>query len=158
MESTIPAVGIQGTRGQQDSTNAPLRDLDMGAFIKLMVTELQNQDPLNPMENSEILTQISQIREIEASDKMTKTLNDILTSQDAVLLGQSLSNAGNLIGKKVTGEVESRIVNEDGEDEMKVEVVTGIVDKISLTAGQPVVHIGEKRFPLAKVTEVRPGE
>jgi flagellar basal-body rod modification protein FlgD len=157
MQSTIPTVGVQGTQGQQDGTNAPLRDLDMGEFIKLMVTELQNQDPLNPMENSEILTQISQIREIEASDKMTKTLNDILTSQDAVLLGQSLSNAGNLIGKKVTGEIETRIENEDGEDEVKVEQVTGVVDKISILEGQPVVHIGEKKFPLAKVTEVRPG-
>jgi flagellar basal-body rod modification protein FlgD len=157
MQSTIPSVGVRGTQGQQDGTNAPLRDLDMGEFIKLMVTELQNQDPLNPMENSEILTQISQIREIEASDKMTKTLNNILTSQDAVLLGQSLSNAGNLIGKKVTGEIETRIENENGEDEVKVEQVTGVVDKISISAGQPVVHIGEKKFPLAKVTEVRPG-
>lgn len=150
MESTIPTVGIQGTRGQQDGTNAPLRDLDMGEFIKLMVTELQNQDPLNPMENSEILTQISQIREIEASDKMSKTLNTLLGSQDAVLLGQSLSNAGGLIGKKVTGQVETKT-----DDGVQVENVTGVVDRVSLESNKPVIHIGDKKFPLDKVLDVR---
>ncbi len=153
--ATTPTVGIQGARGQQDGTNQPLRDLDMGEFIKLMVTELQNQDPLNPMENSEILTQISQIREIQASDNMSATLNKLLESQDAVLLGQSLTNASGMIGKKVTGTVETKIENDNGESEVKVEQVTGIVDRVSIDAGKPILHIGEKKFPLAKLLEVK---
>lgn len=151
MESTIPAVSVQGTRGQQDGTNQPLRDLDMGEFIKLMVTELQNQDPLNPMENSEILTQISQIREIEASDRMTKTLDALRSSQDAVLLGQSLANAGGLIGKNVTGQVSTRT-----EDGVQIENVTGVIDRVSLEAGKPILHIGDKQFGLDKILDVRP--
>jgi flagellar basal-body rod modification protein FlgD len=150
MESTIPTVGVQGTRGQQDSTNEPLRGLDMGQFIKLMVTELQNQDPLNPMENSEILTQISQIREIEASDRMTKTLESLRTSQDAVLLGQGLATAGGLIGKTVTGQASTQT-----DAGVSVENVTGVVDRVSLDGGKPLIHIGEKKFPLSKVLDVR---
>ncbi len=150
MESTIPTVGIQGTRGQQDGTNQPLRDLDMGEFIKLMVTELQNQDPLNPMENSEILSQISQIREIEASERMTKTLDALRTSQDAVLLGQSLANAGGLIGKNVTGQSSTKT-----EDGVQVENVTGVVDRVTLEVGKPFLHIGDKKFGLDKILDVR---
>lgn len=150
MESTVPTVGIQGTRGQQDGSNQPLRDLDMGEFIKLMVTELQNQDPLNPMENSEILTQISQIREIEASEKMSKTLEALQSSQNAVLLGQSLANAGALIGRTVTGQVEART-----EDGVQVENVTGVVDRVSLDAGKPILHVGDKKFALDKILDVR---
>jgi flagellar basal-body rod modification protein FlgD len=151
MESTVSTVGIQGTRGQQDGTNQPLRDLDMGEFIKLMITELQNQDPLNPMENGEILTQISQIREIEASERMTQTLNSLRASQDAVLLGQSLASASGLIGKRVTGQVETQTA-----EGVQVENVTGVVDRISLDSGKPSLHVGEKKFGLDKILDVRP--
>ena len=37
-----------------------------------MITELQNQDPLNPLDNKDMLAQISQIREVGATDKLTK--------------------------------------------------------------------------------------
>ena len=145
--------GIQGTQGQQTGdANQPLRELDLSAFIKLMVTELQNQDPLNPMENSEILQQISQIREIESSDKLTGTLDKVLASQDSVLLGQNLTNASALIGKKVTGNVES--TGADGEP--RTEPITGVVDRVSLKDGAAKVHIGDMSFPLKNVVDVWP--
>ena len=78
----------------QGGSNDALRDLDMDEFLKLMITELQNQDPLNPFENNEILQQISQIREIGATGKLTETL-------DAVLLGQNLTSATSMIGKTI---------------------------------------------------------
>src|SRR6476619_6266517 len=81
---------------KNQGANDALRGLDMDQFLKLMIAELQNQDPLKPMENSEILQQISQIRDIGATDKMTSTL-------DAVLLEQNLSAASAMIGKQIHG-------------------------------------------------------
>ena len=50
----------------------------MNTFLKLMITELQQQDPLNPMDNKDMLNQIAQIRAVGASDQLTKTLNSVL--------------------------------------------------------------------------------
>ena len=69
-------------------------DVGMGDFIKLMIVELQNQDPLNPMDNAQMLAQIGQIREIASNDKLSSTL-------DSLRLSQGISMASGLIGQKV---------------------------------------------------------
>src|SRR5687767_16024523 len=95
------------------SNNDALRDLDMSEFLKLMISELQNQDPLNPLENAEILQQISQIREIGATGRLTETL-------EAVLLGQNLTSATSMIGKTVEALADD------------ASTVKGVVDKVTV--------------------------
>jgi flagellar basal-body rod modification protein FlgD len=119
-----------------DRNNA-LRDLDMDQFLQLMITELQNQDPLNPMENTEILQQISQIREIGATGRLTETL-------DAVLLGQNLTSATSMIGKRI----------EALSDDAKT--IKGIVDRVTVTDGEPRLHIGDMAIRLKNVKDVLP--
>ena len=51
---------------------ADWKDTNLDDFLKLMIAELQNQDPLDPMENSEMLQQLSQMRSIGATDKLTE--------------------------------------------------------------------------------------
>lgn len=69
-------------------------ELDVNDFLQLMITELSNQDPLNPMDNEELVAQINQIREIGATDRLTDTL-------EAVLTGSNLTAASSMIGKQV---------------------------------------------------------
>ncbi len=118
---------IQPTGSQQSSQgsnpNTPLRGLDMDHFLTLMITELQNQDPLNPMENAEILQQISQIREIEATSRLQETL-------ESVLLGQNLSNASSLLDKRITA------LTDAGEQ------VQGKVDRVSVADNKVKVSVG----------------
>ena len=121
----------------QPNNNDALRDLDMDEFLNLMITELQNQDPLNPLENAEILQQISQIREIGATARLTETL-------DAVLLGQNLTSASGMIGKTV----------EALSDDAKT--VKGVVDKVTVTDGEPRLHIGDQAVRLKNVKEIVP--
>jgi flagellar hook assembly protein FlgD len=113
----------------------------MEDFLKLMIAELQNQDPLNPMDNSELVGQISQMRTITATDKMTETL-------DSVLLGQNISSATNLIGAEIDA---------ISDDQQKV---TGIVERVSVADGQPKLHLDLN--PKANVTseegEIEAGE
>ena len=73
-----------------------IESLDLTVFLELMLQELQNQDPLDPMDNGELLQQLNQIREISASDKLADTL-------DAVLVGQNVATATSLIGTEVEG-------------------------------------------------------
>jgi flagellar basal-body rod modification protein FlgD len=120
--------------GAQDRNDA-LRDLDMDQFLQLMITELQNQDPLNPLENAEILQQISQIREIGATGRLTETL-------ESVLLGQNLTSATSMIGKTV------KALSDDAKE------VSGLVDRVSVTDGETRLHIGDKAIRLKNVREV----
>jgi flagellar hook assembly protein FlgD len=105
----------------KSSTDA-INDIDLSTFLTLMIKELQNQDPLNPLENKDMLAQISQIREVGATDKLTETL-------DSVLLGQNISSATNLIGQEVDALTE------------KGEQVTGVVDRIAIDKGLPKLHV-----------------
>jgi flagellar basal-body rod modification protein FlgD len=143
MVSPATALGVQGQQGQQaPGPNDALRGLDLDEFLKLMITELQNQDPLNPMENSEILQQISQIREIEATGKLTSTL-------DAVLLGQTLTSASGLIGKHVKSVVE---------DAGATTEIEGTVERVTLTDNTPMLHVGRFSFPLTQIKEINVAE
>src|SRR6478672_7967044 len=58
-----------------------LDNLDLDQFLKLMVTELMNQDPLNPMDNTQLVQQMGELRSIAASDQLTTTLQAVQTQQ-----------------------------------------------------------------------------
>ena len=119
---TTSSSASQSSTSSASSASDALNNIDLGTFLTLMIKELQNQDPLNPMDNSQILTQLSQIRSIGASDKLTQTLN-------SVLLGQNISSATNLIGAQVTALSDTN------------ESVTGVVDRVSIDNGTPKLHI-----------------
>ena len=104
------------------SANASLNNLDVDSFLKIMIAELQHQDPLNPMDSSQMLSQIGEMRQITASDKLTSTLN-------SVLLGQNIASSTNLIGANITG------ISDDSQK------VTGSVGSVSIDGGTPKLHI-----------------
>src|SRR3954449_4819847 len=87
---------ITGGKSTGSSSNVhDLKDLDINQFLQLMVSELTHQDPLNPMDNTQLVQQIGELRSIAASDQLTTTLQSLQTQQ-------SLTTAASLIGKQVT--------------------------------------------------------
>src|SRR5262245_30550977 len=119
----IPSLlNTRATSQDQSNNFDTLNDLDLDAFLKLLITEMQNQDPLNPMDNSEMLAQINQLREIGSTDKLTSTL-------DSVLLGQNISSSTNLIGKDV------KAVSDDNQS------VSGTVTRVSIEDGKPKLEL-----------------
>jgi flagellar basal-body rod modification protein FlgD len=143
--SQIPATGSTGaTNANGQSKSNDLRDVDIDQFLQLLIAQLQNQDPLSPMDNSEMLQQIGQIREISATNKLSDTL-------DSVLLGQNLSTASSLIGKEVFA------LTDDSVD------VRGKVERVSVeTSGKDGetrtlrVHVGDQSISLKNIREIIP--
>lgn len=127
------------TETSSATTTDRLSEMDMSVFLELMITELQNQDPLNPMENSEMLNQIGQIREISSNDKLSETL-------ESVLMGNDLMTASGLIGKQIKG------LNSDAE------YVTGTVDKVTVADDAITLTVGEDTVDLSNVSEILPAE
>lgn len=124
--------------GQSTANNA-WNDVSLESFIKLLVVELQHQDPLDPMNNQEILEQMSQIREIESNQRLTDTL-------ESVMLGQTISTAAALLGRTVSA------LSDDAE------WIKGEVEKISIEDGIPKLHIGSDTVDLKNVSEILPQE
>jgi flagellar basal-body rod modification protein FlgD len=74
----------------------PKGQLKSDDFIKLLITQLQNQDPTQPMKNEELLQQVSQIGSLQSQQQLTSSL------QDMVMQNQ-LAAASGMIGKSVQG-------------------------------------------------------
>ncbi len=138
--ATAP-VTTNSSSSSTDATAAALSNslgnLNVNDFLKMLLAELQNQDPLSPMDSTTMLTQISQISQVGSTQSLTNTLQ-------SVLLGQSLGNATSLIGKTVTG------LADDGTN------VTGQVDKVSISNNEPVLNIGDASIQLTNVQAVLP--
>ncbi|MDO8346536.1 MAG: flagellar hook assembly protein FlgD [Rugosibacter sp.] len=71
-------------------------------FLKLLTTQLKNQDPLNPMDNAQMTSQLAQISTVDGIEKLNATLQKLLSSstdsetlQAAALVGRQVIVAGN---------------------------------------------------------------
>ena len=142
--SQVNNVNSSSSTNSSVGSSKSLQNMDMDQFLKLMIAELQNQDPLNPMENSEMIQQLGEMRSITATDSLTKTL-------DAVLLGQNLTTASGLIGKEVSA------LTDAGDS------VSGQVDRVSVAseAGKTAVvkvHIGSTSVSLNNIREILPAD
>lgn len=145
--SQIPSTGSTGNSNAANAGKTKgndLRDVEVGQFLDLMIAELQNQDPLNPMDNAAMIEQIGQLREISSTTQLTETL-------ESVLLGQNLSTASSLIGKQV------KALTDTAED------ITGKVDRVSVETGGKdnsertlKIHIGQNKIDLKNIREIVP--
>ncbi|WP_088140117.1 flagellar hook capping FlgD N-terminal domain-containing protein [Achromobacter xylosoxidans] len=86
-------LGLAQTGANGSSTAQGLQD----QFLKLLVTQLQNQDPLNPMQNAELTSQLAQISTVEG---ITNLKNTMLAISGQIDVSQSM-NAVAMIGKGV---------------------------------------------------------
>lgn len=66
-------------------------------FMKLLVEQMKNQDPLNPMDNAQVTSQMAQLSTVTGIDKLNKTLESLISSVQA---GQSYQ-ASSMIGHNV---------------------------------------------------------
>jgi len=91
-------VAAVGSTGQSTAGTRIATSLKPEDFFKLLIAELQNQDPFEPMDNAKMVQQIASIREIELSSSLADALKSVTTQQ-------RFAAAASLIGKYVVGEV-----------------------------------------------------
>jgi flagellar basal-body rod modification protein FlgD len=133
---------LTDTTSSSGQAGGGLQDLDINQFLKLMVTELTNQDPLNPMDNTQLVEQLGQLRSIAASDQLTSTLKTLGT-------GQSLTTASSLIGKTV-----SALTTDNQNITGTVDSVTVDVDANDSTKRTYTLHVNGQSVDLDNVREV----
>jgi flagellar basal-body rod modification protein FlgD len=70
-------------------------------FLRLLVAQLEHQDPLNPMENSDFTAQLAQFSMLEQIESMNKNLRSMVDAQQALNGLQTKMQASSLVGKEV---------------------------------------------------------
>lgn len=106
-------------------------------FLKLLIGQLQHQDPLNPGDPTQQMTQMTQFSILEQITNLAK-------SQEATAANDYDGQAIALIGRTVT------YTKEDGSS------ATGVVEQVTFTSGGPALTIdGERGIPPVVVTGVR---
>ena len=119
-----------------------LNDVDLNDFLKLMLTELQNQDPLNPTDNAALLQQVGQLRSISSNDQLVTTLKGFSNTQE-------LTTASSLIGKTVKG-LDNAAKDVSGE----VTSVSVKIDEKDRNKRQVQVHVGDQIVDIKNVREI----
>ena len=119
-----------------------MNDIDVTKFLDLMMTELRNQDPLNPTDNAQLMEQIGQLRSITANDQLMTTLSSFATTQE-------FTTASSMIGKKIKGlDREAKEVNG------AVSSVSVKIDEKDRSKRQVQVHVGSQIVDIKNVREI----
>jgi len=109
-QSVLDAMNKTSAKTQSTAEEAQDR------FLTLLVTQMQNQDPLNPLDNAQVTSQLAQLSTVTGIDKLNSTLESLMGSYQS---GQSLQ-AANLIERGVLTEG-NQVALADGQGIMGVE-------------------------------------
>jgi flagellar basal-body rod modification protein FlgD len=135
MVNRIDDLIIDPTPAPRIFTEVP-DQLGQDAFLQLLVAQLQNQNPLEPLDNAEFIGQMTQFNVL---DQLTQ-LNEALSGfAEFAALGQLAS----MIGKEAT------IIDPDTGDE-----ITGIVSAVTLQNGEPRVIIDDVAYRLDDIVRI----
>lgn len=124
-------------------SDLPTQKLGKDSFMALLVTQLQNQDPLQPTANDEFVAQLAQFSSLEQMEGVNENLVALaLLQQGNALLGQ-LTSASNLIGQQVKYT-----------DPASGEVTEGLVESVKVEDDVAMLRVGGTSVPLSAITEV----
>lgn len=127
-----------GASGKKQANNVDT-GMNVTDFLKLLAAQLQNQDMMNPMDDSAFMGQLAQFTQLQTMENMN---NSIQLSTELSTISYSMS----LIGKEAV----AATLDENGEL-VKTE---GLITGVTMYNGTPVFYIGDKGFYLSQLMSV----
>jgi flagellar basal-body rod modification protein FlgD len=135
VSATSSTTASTSTTGTSSSKVGAAAGMGKDDFMKLLIAQLKNQDPLKPMDDKEFITQLAQFSSLEASEKMTKQMEELTGSQ-------MLVQAATLIGKQVTAKLENG------------DVVSGTISQVKMISGQPTAVVNGREIDTSLITTI----
>jgi len=132
--STTVASGKDPITGLSMSSSAGKQMLGADDFMKLLTTQLTSQDPMNPMKDTEFISQMANFTSLEQMRTLSKSFETFTSDQ-------KMSAAPAFLGRNVT------VKDATGD-------VTGLVDSITLKNGKPAVMINGKSYDTNLITGI----
>jgi len=110
-------------------------------YMKLLVTQLQNQNPLEPLDNKDMSAQLAQFSQLQQTENLNTSFSKVLESVQR-------SYASSLIGKEVSFKTQAA----DGD----IETQTGEVEEVTMAdEGAILLIVDGQQVKLADVTSIR---
>lgn len=105
-----------------NSVQAEKNSNSMGkdGFLQLLITQLRNQDPINPMDGAEFATQLASFNSLEQLINLNQSVENLAIAQQIMSTGLNNTLAASLTGKTVSAMSDKIIVN--GEDQSEIHV------------------------------------
>ena len=168
MTATTATSGLAGTATYKPTSSSDASSLTttgsteaQDRFLKLLVAQLSNQDPMNPMDNAQMTSQIAQINTVTGIQQLNDTMKSMSTQMGAMQVLQ----AGNLVGHGVLVEGNKLAFDSEGKtgigaielagkaSKVEVQVLTPggkVIDTLSLgalEAGQHGFSVDASKYP-----------
>jgi flagellar basal-body rod modification protein FlgD len=112
------------------SDRVPSKTLGQNDFVKLLITQLANQNPLKPTDGNEMLSQMAQITSVQTMTAMQDSMGKMRTDQQ-MTLGQGLINKRVEVMDPATGAS-----------------VVGIVDRVHLNKNEVSIEVNGAKYPI----------
>ena len=107
-------------------------------FLEMFVAQVQNQDPLSPMDQTQILGQLAQFSQVESLETLNANFDTLLQKELSAQTTQETSTAASLLGKEVNAN--------DGS--------SGVVDSVRQKDGQVLVEVDGLFIPLSDINTI----
>ncbi len=111
--------------------------LSQNDFMTLLVAQMQNQDPLNPVNATDFVTQLAQFTQVSTMQGMSTNLGQMVSLQQ-------MSQGSNLIGKQITFSVTGQ-----------AKPGSGVVSALQINSGNVNLVVGNQTVPLSQVLSVQ---
>lgn len=126
--------GIIMNHGTTDQSPRQFKtNLDKDAFLNLLVVQLRNQNPLQPMEDKEFIAQMAQFTNLETTQSMNRTMR--------------VNSAYSMVNKLATAHYED-------EDSLETKKIVGVVEKVRIDDERIYLSIDGTEVPFDNVEEV----
>ncbi len=132
--TTVPRGPAVAAPRQVVGGSSILGGLGSDAFLKLFIAQLKYQNPMEPMDGTQMMAQTSQFT-------MVETLQALSEAQKTTMGYTQMSTATGLIGRSVTA-------LDNGE------TVTGVIDRVQVSTDGPVLVMGARKVPITAVISV----
>ncbi|MEI8196377.1 MAG: flagellar hook capping FlgD N-terminal domain-containing protein [Phycisphaerae bacterium] len=139
MASAIPGfTATTPTNSNTSTTAGGVTSMTSDGFLKVMLAQLAQQDPLNPTDSNQMLTQMAQISSLQSNQQMT-------TSLKGLTLQQSIAAGSSMMGKTVQG------VDAAGNN------ANGVVSSVKVVNQSVMLELDSgSELPLANVIQITP--
>ncbi len=128
---------VNGVNQTQTTTTTTQKSSELGKedFLKLLVTQMKNQDPLDPVKNEDFIAQLAQFNSLEQMINLNKNFEQLNTLQ-------TLTQSASLIGKAVAWN------DEDGKTQL------GVVSAIEMQDGVPMLVVDDMMIDISKILAI----
>jgi flagellar basal-body rod modification protein FlgD len=139
MSTVFPAYPSNDGYYSKEKSFEERNQLGKDAFLKILVTQLKNQDPLEPLQDREFISQMTQFSSLEQLTNLTKSMNNFLNFQ----MGSFITQQANILGEKIYWEKTVDGSTTSGE---------GIVKSISVKNGNMLAVLEDgKKIPMDQI-------